>query len=129
MLLASLVPVTATSAPANEACDNRTNNMYQKLLECITLDGVMTHMEQFQKIADSNDDPYYPGTRAAGTKGYHDSAEYVAGLLEDAGYVVTLDEFEFAFVFPAVLEQLTPIAAEYETARSPAPALVRSPAT
>jgi Zn-dependent M28 family amino/carboxypeptidase len=117
LLLATLAPVTAANAdpPAGDGCDNRTNNTYQKLLECLTLDGVLEHMEEFQKIADNNDDPFYPGTRAAGTEGYHDSVDYVAGLLEEAGYEVTLDEFEFQFVFPALLQQLTPVSAEYET--------------
>ena len=51
-----------------------------------------------------------PSTRAhgLGTQGYADSVDYVAGLLEDAGYQVTLDEFDFEFTFPAVLRQLTP---------------------
>jgi hypothetical protein len=52
---------------------------------------------------------------AAGTKGYADSVDYVAGLLKDAGYQVTLDPFEFQFVFPALLQQLTPVNAVYET--------------
>jgi Zn-dependent M28 family amino/carboxypeptidase len=81
----------------------------------VTLEGVRAQQEQLQKIADSNDDPFYPGTRAAGTKGYADSVDYVAGLLEDAGYKVSLDPFEFQFVFPALLHQLTPVDAEYET--------------
>jgi Zn-dependent M28 family amino/carboxypeptidase len=113
-LLAALLPLPAVAAPA-DACDRRTNNTYQKLLECVTLEGVREHQAQFQKTAEANDDPFYPGSRAAGTEGYAESVEYVAGLLRDAGYRVTLDEFEFQFVFPAVLEQLTPINADYET--------------
>jgi Zn-dependent M28 family amino/carboxypeptidase len=116
LLLAALLPLPAAVAAPAEACDRRTNNTYQKLLECVTLEGVREHQAQFQKIADANDDPFYPGTRAAGTEGYAESVDYVAGLLRDAGYQVTLDEFEFQFVFPAVLEQLTPLpAATYET--------------
>lgn len=115
LLFTALVPVSATAAASKDACDNRNNNTYQKLLECVTLDGVMRHMEAFQQIADDNDDPYYPGTRAAGTQGYADSAAYVAGLLEDAGYNVSLHEFEFEFVFPAILQQLSPVSATYET--------------
>jgi hypothetical protein len=41
--------------------------------------------------------------------------EYVSGLLEAAGYDVTLDPVDFRFFFPALLEQLTPVAAVYET--------------
>jgi hypothetical protein len=79
----------------------------------VTLDGVRSHQQELQAIADDNEDPSYPGTRAAGTAGYQSSVDYVAGLLEDAGYEVTLDEFEFQFEFPALLEQLTPVAATY----------------
>jgi Zn-dependent M28 family amino/carboxypeptidase len=115
LVLAALVPAQAASAAPGQACDTQTNNTYRKLLDCVTVEGVREHQAQFQKIADNNDDPFYPGTRAAGTEGYAESVEYVAGLLRDAGYQVTLDEFQFEFVFPALLQQLTPVNAEYET--------------
>jgi Zn-dependent M28 family amino/carboxypeptidase len=115
LLLAVLLPSQAAAAAPAQACQNRTNNTYEKLLGCVTVEGVMRHMEAFQAIADANDDPFYPGTRAAGTEGYDESAEYVAGLLEDAGYEVTLDPVEVTFNFPAVLRQLTPVTADYET--------------
>jgi Zn-dependent M28 family amino/carboxypeptidase len=115
LLLAALLSAPAAVAAPADICDKRNNNTYQKLLECVTLEGVREHQAQFQKIADNNDDPFYPGTRAAGTEGYAESVEYVAGLLRDAGYQVTLDEFAFEFNFPAVLEQLTPVNATYET--------------
>ena len=97
------------AAPAH-ACDNRSNNTYEKLLGCMTVEGVREHQAAFQAIADNSDDPVYPGTRAAGTDGYAASVEYVAGLLRDAGYEVTLDPVEITFNFPAVLRQLTPVA-------------------
>jgi Zn-dependent M28 family amino/carboxypeptidase len=115
LIVAGLVPVQAASAAPGNGCDNRTNNTYSKLLECVTVEGVREHQAQFQKIADASDDPVYPGTRAAGTQGYAASVDYVAGQLRDAGYRVTLDEFEFEFVFPALLQQLTPVNATYET--------------
>ncbi len=115
LVVAVSLPAPAALAAPGNACDRRTNNTYSKLLECVTLAGVREHQEQFQKIADGNDDPFYPGTRAAGTAGYADSVDYVVGLLEDAGYDVTLDEFQFQFVFPALLRQLTPVDEVYET--------------
>ncbi len=108
----------ATATPAEAAppsCSKRTNNTYAKLLECVTVDGVRAHQAAFQRIADANDDEYYPGSRVAGTEGYAESVEYVAGKLRSAGYTVTLDPFQFQFVFPALLRQLTPTAADYET--------------
>ena len=114
LLLGALLPGQA-SAQTGNACDNRNNNTYDKLLGCVTLEGVREHQGAFQAIADANDDPFYPGTRAAGTEGYAESVEYVAGLLREAGYEVTLDPVEITFNFPAVLRQLTPVAADYET--------------
>jgi Zn-dependent M28 family amino/carboxypeptidase len=112
VLVALALPAAAPAIP-RVACENRTNNTYARLLECVTFDGVRAHQQAFQAIAEENDDDFYPGSRAAGTAGYQGSVDYVAGLLEDAGYTVTLDEFEFEFEFPAVLQQLTPVAATY----------------
>ncbi len=115
LLLAAFLPGAVAQAKPGNACDRRNNNTYQKLLECITAEGVFEHQEAFQAIADANDDPFYPGTRAAGTKGYQESVDYVAGLLEEAGWKVTLDPVDITFNFPATLQQLTPIQATYET--------------
>ena len=112
---AALLPVQAAEAAPGNACDRQANNTYQKLLDCVTLEGVREHQAAFQRIAEENDDPYYPGTRAAGTEGYAGSVDYVAGLLRDAGYTVSFDEFEFSFSFPALLQQLTPVNASYDT--------------
>src|SRR5918995_6116687 len=114
-LTVALLPGYAASAAPGASCDSRANNTYQKLLDCVTTEGVLEHLEAFQKIADNSTDPVYPGTRAAGTVGYAESVEYVAGLLREAGYEVTLDPVEITFNFPAVLRQLTPTEAEYET--------------
>jgi Peptidase family M28/PA domain len=115
LLAALLLPVPAAFAAPVDPCERQTNNTYRKLLECVTLEGVREHQAALQEIADKNDDPFYPGTRAAGTEGYANSVEYVAGLLKDAGYDVTLDPVEFDFNFPATLRQLTPVQATYDT--------------
>jgi hypothetical protein len=94
---------------------DRANSTYTHLLECVSLNGVREHQAAFQRIADNSSEPVYPGTRAAGTVGYDDSVDYVAGLLRDAGYEVTLDPVEITFNFPPVLEQLTPNPEPYET--------------
>jgi Zn-dependent M28 family amino/carboxypeptidase len=115
LLSVALLPGQAAAAKSGKACEKRTNNTYKKLLRCVTLEGVREHQEAFQRIADANDDPFYPGTRVAGTEGYDESAEYVARTLRRAGYKVTLDPVDVRFDFPAVLRQLTPVQAEYET--------------
>jgi Zn-dependent M28 family amino/carboxypeptidase len=116
VLLALALPATAAAAAPGNACDNRSNNTYEKLLQCVTLDGVREHMEAFQKIADNSTDPVYPNSRAAGTEGYAQSVEYVKGLLEGAGYQVTLDPVDFTYFYPSELTQLTPTTADHEIA-------------
>ncbi len=111
-VLAISLPAAATSAPPG--CANRANTTYQQLLTCVTLDGVRAHQAAFQAIAAANDDPFAPGSRAAGTEGYNGSVEYIQGLLERAGYDVTLDEFAYAF-FGASLRQTAPVTATYPT--------------
>ena len=115
LLVALMLPSTAAVAQTGGGCANRNNNTYEKLLDCVTLEGVREHQQALQDIADKNNDPNYPGTRADGTEGYDNSVDYVSGLLEKAGYEVTFEELEFQFQFPAVLRQLTPVDAEYET--------------
>src|SRR4051812_28495614 len=55
-------------------------------------EGAFRHLLALQDIAEANG-----GNRAAGTPGYDRSAEYVAGKLNEAGYVVRFEEFEFPF--------------------------------
>jgi len=104
-LLGATVPVATAAPPA--ACENRNNNTIAKLLECVDLEGVREHQAEFQEIADAND-----GTRASGTAGYDQSAEYVAERMEAAGYDVTIQPFDFVRfteVTPAILEQTAPL--------------------
>ena len=115
LLVAALLPTTSAVAASGDGCEDRNNKTYEKLLECVTGEGVREHLEEFQKIADNSDDPFYPGTRAAGTVGYADSVDYVVEELEKAGYEVTLDPVEFEFMFPVVVTQLTPDEADYES--------------
>ena len=107
----ALIPVGAATAAPAAKCDNRNNNTISKLLECVDADGAMEHLEAFQQIADENG-----GNRAAGTSGYEASVDYVVETLQAAGWNVSIDEFDFTYVGPAELEQLTPPpAATYET--------------
>jgi Zn-dependent M28 family amino/carboxypeptidase len=115
VLLALALPATAATAAPGTACDVRDNNTYAKLLECVTLEGVREHQAAFQAISDESTDPVYPKSRAAGTDGYADSVAYVKGLLEDAGYTVTLDPVQFRFSFPPLLRQTAPVQGDYQT--------------
>lgn len=100
----------ALAAPPTDKCDKRTNNTIAKLLECVSADGAMEHLEAFQAIADANG-----GNRAAGLPGYEGSVDYVVETLEAAGWNVSIDEFPYTFVGPSTLQQLTPVNADYPT--------------
>jgi len=103
----------AYAAPAQagpKSCDNRTNDTFQKLMECVTLSGVREHQAALQAIADANG-----GVRAAGTPGYDASLQYVVDTMTAAGYNVTLNAFPFVYVALPTLQQIAPISATYET--------------
>jgi hypothetical protein len=104
---AFLLVTPAVGAPPQAACDARTNNTYQKLLECVTLEGVREHQAALQAIADANG-----GTRAAATPGYDASVDYVAETLEAAGWTVEFHQFDFTVAEP--IRQLTPVVATHE---------------
>ena len=111
LLLAGAIgaaPATAAPPTVSASCDTRSNNTFNKLLECVTLEGVREHQAAFQAIANANG-----GTRAAGTPGYDASVEYVVERMTAAGYNVTLDEFPFTYIAPSILQQLAPIVASY----------------
>lgn len=94
----------AIAGPAS--CDTRVNNTFDKLLECVTLDGVQAHQAAFQAIADANN-----GIRASGTPGYDQSVDYVVEQMTSYGYNVTVQEFQFqTFISlsPSILEQVSP---------------------
>ena len=104
--LTSLVSAnTALAQVPQSDCDERVNNTYKKVLECVRVSEVREHQAALQAIADANG-----GTREAGTSGYTASVDYVVDTLEAAGWIVSLDEFPFTYIPPSTLEQLTPVA-------------------
>jgi Zn-dependent M28 family amino/carboxypeptidase len=105
---AFLLVTPAVGAAQQVACDNRNNNTYDKLLECVRVEGVRAHQAAFQAIADANG-----GTRAAGTPGYDASVAYVVRTLRAAGWTVELHEFDFTVAQP--IQQHTPIVATHES--------------
>ena len=90
-------------------CDKVTS--VNKLLQCVTLEGVMEHQWALQKIANAHD-----GNRASGTSGYDASADYVAKRMRKAGYKVstqTFQYFSFEEMGPSALEQTAPGSVTY----------------
>ncbi len=92
------------------SCEKRVNNTQEKLLQCVTLNGVRRHQAALQAIADANG-----GVRAAGTPGYDQSVAYIVDKMTAAGYSVTLNAFPFTYVALPLLRQTAPVAATYES--------------
>lgn len=83
-----------------------------QLRKALTNKGIFTHLNKLQAIADNNG-----GNRAAGSKGFDKSADYVANKLESYGWLVKRQPFDFEAYFqdsPSTFEQVTPNAATYE---------------
>src|SRR5437762_1040653 len=88
----------SAKAPTPAECDARANDTPSKLLPCIQQDDLWNHMIQFQAIADANPSPAdgHP-SRNSGEPGYKASADYVARLMTDAGYNVTIQQYKFTY--------------------------------
>jgi Zn-dependent M28 family amino/carboxypeptidase len=111
VLVTSGVTSVARAAPSPEDCADRVNNTYNKLLECVTVEGVREHQAALQSAADANG-----GNRFSGFGGYDASVDYVVQTLEAAGYepvVQTFDYLAFEVVGPSALQQTAPQAVTY----------------
>jgi hypothetical protein len=82
----------AWSAPSVADCQSQVNNTEAKLLACIQEDDLWSHLTQFQTIATQN--PFGGhANRGTGRPGYLASVNYVAGLMQAAGYRVTVQPY------------------------------------
>ena len=102
-IVSTLVVMMFVAVPFAGA-DNGTDT--SALREGVTVEGVRAHQVAFQAFADANG-----GTREASSPGYFASVDYVADMMSDAGYDVTVQEFEFPFfqeLADPVLEQVSP---------------------
>jgi Zn-dependent M28 family amino/carboxypeptidase len=101
----------AVAAPSSNGCDNRNNNTYDKLLECVRVEGVREHQAAFQAIANANG-----GNRFSGFAGFNKSVDYVVETLEDAGYDPVVQAFDYQayeVVGPSTLQQVAPTPTTY----------------
>jgi Zn-dependent M28 family amino/carboxypeptidase len=113
-LLASLLAVGvapgATADPSISAS--------AKLRNAVEPAGILVHERRLQRIANAGTDPDGDGvgTRSSGTPGYKASADYVAGKLEDAGYNVRRQKFDFPYFqeFSSSFSQTAPTQRDFE---------------
>jgi len=111
-------PVAATSALATTSaqCDTQVNDTPAKLLPCIRTDDLWNHMKAFQAIADANPGPDGMPSRNSGEPGYKASADYVAKVMKEAGYNVTIQTYKFfyfAYTGIPVFREISPTAQDF----------------
>jgi hypothetical protein len=94
---AALCSPAHAAAQSSAGCDNRVNDTSAKLVPCITSDDLWNHMEAFQAIADANPGADGHPSRNSGEPGYKASVDYVANLMRQAGYDVTLQPYTFTY--------------------------------
>lgn len=97
-----------TTGPGALATAEEGSDLPDELAESVNLDEMNRHLTAFQRIAHQED-----GHRAAGTSGYERSADYVADSLEDAGFVVSRQEFPFTY-FETLAEDLSSAGEDYD---------------
>jgi hypothetical protein len=104
-LVAAVGPIAPTSARASGAraaisaahCETQVNDTPSKLLPCIRTDDLWNYMKAFQAIADANPGPDGMPSRNSGEPGYKASADYVARVMTQAGYNVTIQTYKFFY--------------------------------
>ena len=92
-----LLAVPTASAITSAQCDARVNDTPSKLVECVQTADLWNHMKAFQKIANQNPGPDGHPSRNSGEPGYRASVDYVARLMQQAGYDVTIQPYKFLY--------------------------------
>jgi len=111
-----LIPGPTIVGAASPECEIGVNDTPSKLVPCITQDDLMTHMRAFQAIADANPGPDGHPSRNSGEPGYRASVDYVARLMTEAGYDVTIQTYKFpyfAFTGVPTFSQVSPTPHDY----------------
>lgn len=92
VLASAALPAVAPAAPAKKPKPKPGPDVSAQLQRAVTVQGMLRHERAFANIAERNG-----GTRASGTPGFAKSRDYVVGRLQDAGYAVTVQPFDFPF--------------------------------
>jgi Zn-dependent M28 family amino/carboxypeptidase len=103
--------LVATFLPASTAIAKPPDVDSSKLEAAVTVAGIVEHQQALQHIADLNG-----GTRETTTPGYTASVAYVRATMENAGYNVSISNFDMPDWHesaPPVFQQLAPTAKTY----------------
>jgi hypothetical protein len=110
-----LMPASA-GAITSAACQARVNNTPAKLVECVQTNDLWQHMQALQQIADNYPGPDGHASRNSGEPGYRASVDYVASLMRQAGYNVTIQPYTFDyFAYQGVptMSEVSPTSHDY----------------
>ena len=77
------------------ACERRVNDTLDKLEACVKRERLWERLAHFQRIADDHPGRHGHGNRDTGTAGYAASVAYVAALMRNAGYAVTIQRYTY----------------------------------
>jgi len=97
LIAVSLAAPSARASVSPAGCDNRVNDSPQKLVECINTNDLWTHMQALEAIAIANPGADGHPSRNSGEPGYKASVDYVAKLMKQAGYNVSIQEYPFEY--------------------------------
>src|SRR5215216_4689437 len=111
-----LLPAAASAAPKGPQCATRVNDTPAELVECVQQKDLMGHLQALQNIADANPGPDGKPSRNSGEPGYKASADYVADVMRQAGYDVTIQTYKFdyyAYTGVPTFSEVSPTAHDY----------------
>jgi hypothetical protein len=109
------LPASA-GAISSAACNARPNDTPKKLVACIKTDDLWQHMQALWQIAQDNPGPDGHPSRNSGEPGYRASVDYVANLMRQDGYNVTIQPYTFDyFAYQGVpsMSEVSPTAHDY----------------
>src|SRR5882757_2094650 len=107
---------TMNASAKSVDCSTQVNDSAATLLPCITKADLFKHMQAFEKIAQDNLGPDGHPSRNSGEPGYRASVDYVANLMQQAGYTVTIQPYRFlyyAYKSIPTLSEVSPTATSF----------------
>ncbi|WCB92246.1 Aminopeptidase [Baekduia alba] len=91
---------------AQKVKNDKSEKAATKLANAVTVSGILRHERALANIAERNG-----GTRVSGSAGFDKSRDYVVGQLQNAGWTVNVQPFEFPYfqeLAPTTLERTAP---------------------
>jgi Zn-dependent M28 family amino/carboxypeptidase len=102
MSASAVVPTVSLAQKPDKASEKAAD----RLTRAVTVSGIMRHERALANIAERNG-----GTRVSGSPGFDKSRDYVVGQLQNAGWTVTVQPFEFPYfqeLAPTTLDRTAP---------------------